>query len=709
MVVFCLNLFAGQVFGDVVSLDSQTDYIHLVPHLSYIEDKENRLNFEDVSGVLSQGAWVKAGSNALNFGYTDSVFWLKSDFQNSEAVPLHFLIEIAYPVLDDIQVFIQRGSQVKTLLMGDKRPFYDRPYDHRNFIFPLRLSPHEALQVYFRFKSTSSMQIPVSLYDEGTLLEKTQTEMVFLGLYYGSMMIMILYNLFVFFSVREVKYLFYVLYVTCMACFLMSLNGISYQFLWPESLWWNDQVIVVSLSGVVFFAILFTADFLNIKSSWPKCYRVFMSFGVLALSLILFSPVIPYKTGIISTIILAMISIHFGILLTLLRWWEGYKSARFYALAWFVMFLGGVILALSKFNLLPRNPFTEYATQYGSILEVMLLSYALADRLNIVKRERIRAQKIAHEQERNARIANERALLNERKAGEMRERAFEIQKKTTETLEANVRERTAELNDILEKASDVTHQIMSSLNYARMIQLSMLPDSEKVLNHFPQHFIWWMPRDVVGGDFYFMEKIGTKSIVAVADCTGHGVPGAFMTIISNSELKRIIRGEGCFHPGDILTRLNRRIRQDLKQDTPQPLSDDGLDIGICVYDSQTRTLSYAGARMNLVYTRGNTVHTLSGDKTSVGYVSSDLDHVFEVYKVDVCDDMMFYLFTDGITDQPGETKRIRFGTKTLKSLIASHSHLSLKDQHALFMEALVEHRGQREQVDDMTMVAFSPV
>lgn len=708
LVVWYVVMAVGQVYAQQVILNPETEQIHLGPYASYCEDNDGILEPVDLLSSDHKWKWTKVDSNALNLGYTDSIVWVKLAFENQASKPQEFLIEIAYPVLDQINVAIVGQHGTKTLILGDKQPFYDRPIEHRNFIFPVRFDAHESLVVLMRFQTTSSMQIPLNLYRERTLFLKNQVEVMGFGLYYGSMVIMILYNLFIFLSIKEISYLYYVLYVTSMTTFLTSLNGTSFQYLWPESLWWNDQVLVVSLSGAVLFGVLFTMGFLKLKEFKPLSHKLFRSIAILAALIMVFSPLFPYKIGIKSLILITVIAIFSCMIMGVVRWLEGFKSARFYTIAWFSMLSGGVFLAMSKFNLLPRNLFTEYSLQYGSVLEVMLLSFALADRLNIEKKERIEAQNIAHQQERNARIANERAFQNERKAREAREHAFEVQKKATETLENHVRDRTYELNQSLVKVRDANSQIMSSLRYARMIQLSMLPDSQKVISHFPRHFIWWMPRDIVGGDFYYMDKIGTRSIVAVADCTGHGVPGAFMTIIANSELKRIIKGEKCFDPGDILARLNMRVRKALKQDTTHALSDDGLDIGICVHDSDTGTLAYSGARMKLLYSCGEDLFVLSGDKHSVGYISSDLDYTYQVHTVDTKDNMTFYLFTDGITDQLGEGKRIRFGLKRLKSMILDHAHLSLGDQCHCFKKALDGYRGEKEQIDDITMVAFNP-
>ncbi len=709
----CIILFMGFVLAmvlptgaETIPLNSDTKTLNLGALFDYCEDKRGDMELTSLMSEKGAGLWKKNEKKALTFGYSNSVYWIKGELVNEEAKALTFLVEVAYPVIDHITAYVLKEKSLEELTMGDKLPFHSRPVEHRNFLFPLSLGAKENVTLVLRVKTTSSMQIPLYIHNERYFMENDQSVMLGLGLYYGSMVIMILYNLFVFLSVREINYLYYVIYVASMAIFLTSLNGTSYHYLWPGSTWWNDQVLVVSLNGVVFFAILFTVGFLKIRESRPKSYRLFFVMACLSAFILVISFKIPYKIGILSTMALAVVSIVWCMIVTIQRWLEGYSSARFYAVAWFAMLAGGIILALNKVGVIPRSGLTEYATQYGSVLEVVLLSFALADRLNIEKKERIEAQNQAHLQERNARIANENALMNERKAREAREQAFEVQKKAKETLEQKVEERTHELNETLDIVKEANSQILSSLRYARMIQLAMLPQAERLSEYFARHFVWWQPRDIVGGDFYYIDAIEPGHIVAVADCTGHGVPGAFMTLIASSELKRIVRGDGCYDPGEILTRMNRRIRKTLKQDTSTAISDDGLDIGICVIRKQDGVLEFAGARLGLVYTLGEAMLTVHGDRNSVGYVSSPADYAYPSHRIPFSNDMTFYMFTDGVTDQLGGEKARRFGTRRLMEVLEKNRALSIDIQYERLKAALDGYRGDRDQMDDMTMVAF---
>ncbi|HVL00959.1 MAG TPA: 7TM diverse intracellular signaling domain-containing protein, partial [Dongiaceae bacterium] len=376
----------SQVFAvpAAIALDDNSDQLNLAHHLEYLVDESGRLTINDVQDAAHTGAWQPAprtGDN-VNFGYTNATYWFRFRLHNGSEQIIRKQLEIGYPVLDFIDVFQQfDDGNLLNLSMGDKRPFHDRPVNHRNFIVPVTLAAQDSVDIYLRVYTTSSMQLPLILWRDTTLLEASQAEMLGLGIYYGTMIVMILYNLFVFMSVREANYLYYVLYVACMALFLASLNGVSYQYLWPSGIWWNDQSIVFFLAGVVLFAALFTINFLRINEVFPRMQIPASGVVVVSAIVMLATLFLPYTLMIRVVIGWAVVGISLAITFGTYRWLSGDSSAKYYCIAWYAMLFGGVILALNKYDLVPRNFFTENGTQLGSALEVILLSFALADRL----------------------------------------------------------------------------------------------------------------------------------------------------------------------------------------------------------------------------------------------------------------------------------------------------------------------------------------
>ncbi len=262
-----------------------------------------------------------------------------------------------------------------------------------------------------------------------------------------------------------------------------------------------------------------------------------------------------------------------------------------------------------------------------------------------------------------------------------------------------------------EAAEDARKKIMDSIWYAQMIQTSLLPAPENIKKFLPHSFFIWMPRDIVSGDFIFTDFVKDGLIIAVIDCTGHGVPGAFMTIIASSGLREIIRDSACHDPGEILKQLNAIVKTTLKQDTDYALSDDGLDAAICLVklkesDSASFDLIFAGARLPLFYSLDGEISVIKGDRKSLGYKKSDLDFNFTTHTINVETGMSFYMFSDGFVDQMGGERGRRFSTRRFINLLKENTHLPFEIQRERLLQSFNDYKGENERQDDVTVVGF---
>ncbi|CBL44855.1 sensory transduction histidine kinase [gamma proteobacterium HdN1] len=359
----------------------------------FAEDPTGGISFSDILNNSNVLQWKAAPDNSLNFGYSQSSYWLHSRFHNSESTDLYRLIEVSYAVLDYLNIFIvPEGGEIQSYSLGDKLPFSSRPIRHHYFIVPIKFETHGTVDVYLQVTTGSSVQFPVTLWSSQALLEADRQELLGMGIYYGAMLIMVLYNLVLYLSIRDRKYLYYVCYVACLTLFLAAISGLSFEYLWPNATWWNDVAILVSFSGLIFFATRFTRDFLQLRESHPRIGRAFTFLSNLGLVTCIGAFILSYHIAIISTIIIAVTGIFFIYTTSILRWREGYAPARIYCIAWSFLMLGGLVLALYKFGVMPRSLLTENSVQIGSALEVMLLSLALADQINREKHMREAAQ-----------------------------------------------------------------------------------------------------------------------------------------------------------------------------------------------------------------------------------------------------------------------------------------------------------------------------
>ena len=397
-------------------------------------DSSGEATVEDVQ-ALPDDAWQQEEPPAISHGYVDEPYWFRTRVRNTSDVPRNPYLEIGYPALHyiDLHVF-SNGERVKRVQTGNRLPFDQRPVEHRNFVIPLELVPGETLTILTRVDTGSSMQMPLTLWDPDAFLVYEQSDLLFQGIYYGIAVAMIFYHIFVYLAVRERAFLYYLGYIGAMPLFLASLGGISYQFLWPEAEWWNNQLMMIFLMSVVLFGSLFTIRFLSIGTdNHPIMLRVMYNVIGAAALISMLALYVPFSVIVLPSIGLAFVACCLMLFVGIVRLFKRDAAARYYTVAWFFMLFGGIILALNKLALVPNNVFTQNAVQVGSALGVILLSIAIADRLQKEKQVALEAQKQALREERNARMAQAETL--------------QVQEEANTRLEQRVQERTEALED----------------------------------------------------------------------------------------------------------------------------------------------------------------------------------------------------------------------------------------------------------------------
>lgn len=280
-------------------------------------------------------------------------------------------------------------------------------------------------------------------------------------------------------------------------------------------------------------------------------------------------------------------------------------------------------------------------------------------------------------------------------------------------LEKVVMERTAEVvkqkEQLLEKNTIIEvayNDIKSSINYAKRIQEAILPLNDEIKKQLKESFILFKPRDVVSGDFYWFSNHNGKKIMACVDCTGHGVPGAFMSMIGHTLLNEIVVEKNITKPSSILDLLHVRVRQSLKQNLESAETRDGMDISICVLDEKGTRLEYAGANRNLIIVRSGKLIEIKADKQPIGGDQMEQDRIFTNHMVDIVSGDTIYMTTDGYADQFGGDKGKKFMVKRLHQIVLSIQNESLEKQGQILNDTIEQWKGEHEQVDDILVIGI---
>lgn len=244
--------------------------------------------------------------------------------------------------------------------------------------------------------------------------------------------------------------------------------------------------------------------------------------------------------------------------------------------------------------------------------------------------------------------------------------------------------------------------IRDSISYASRIQEAILPNPELLKQHFDDAFVLYLPKDVVSGDYYYYYTKGTKSYVAAVDCTGHGVPGALMSVIANGLLKEVIVKRGLEDPAEILSALDEELFLVLNKDG-KGASYDGMDVAMAVIDHENQQLNYAGAFRPMLIARENELIELDGNRYPVGFYG-DIKKQFSTRQVPLLKGDVCYLFTDGYCDQFGGEQKKKFTRKRFRELILSMQDMSMEEQGSFLQYALLNWRQDEPQVDDILVM-----
>ncbi|SMB90324.1 Serine phosphatase RsbU, regulator of sigma subunit [Desulfonispora thiosulfatigenes DSM 11270] len=275
-------------------------------------------------------------------------------------------------------------------------------------------------------------------------------------------------------------------------------------------------------------------------------------------------------------------------------------------------------------------------------------------------------------------------------------RAIELNRE----MEQIVKERTLELKE-------KNQNIIDSIEYARMIQESILPSPKEMDTIFKENFIFWKPRDIVGGDFYYTKIFESGSIVIIGDCTGHGVPGALMTMTVNSILNYIIDEESIKNPGNILSKLNIHLKQTLYGRSTNSDIDDGLDAGI-VYIGGAGECIFAGARISLLINNKDKFEVLEADKKGIGYKNTPDNYDFKNQNFNPQKGDIIYMTTDGYIHQNGGEKDFSLGKTKFMEILQEVYEYELSEQKLTLEEKLLSYMGENPQRDDIAVIGFKP-
>lgn len=404
--------------------DSITEYNFMPHELMFYVDRANELEFGDVSSKDFAGNFHRHSAYQNKDFIADASYWIRLPIQSKTPTRKIWLLEFYDQTIDHIDAYIPRSTgQFEHLRLGDSQPFPDRTFRHKNFEIVLDTNPEEVQYYYFRIRSHEFADIRIALRSADRFIYYALNEYFLFGTFYGMILIISVYNLLVFLAIREVKNIYYIFYILSVAAYAMSYDGIGFQYLWPSHPEWNNYAVGVTLYLVILWALIFTRRFLNTKANAPDLDKALIGMIIarsvfFAVELLAFSHLLAYRNVEIVPLSLIFYT-------AIYVWRRGYRPARFFVIAYGILFTGFFVRTLVYFNLLPFTTPLHYSLHIAFVLEMVFLTFALGDRIRILKAMRDRAlRRIIQQHEVN----------------------MQLKDKVTRELEQKVQERTIELN-----------------------------------------------------------------------------------------------------------------------------------------------------------------------------------------------------------------------------------------------------------------------
>ena len=390
---FCAVLPLAQAAAPVSTsfiLEEADSCKTLGPPVLVLEDPTRTLSLFDVRSEAKARSFVPLHNNILNAGFTSSAYWLQFTIEDLSKAETQWLLEVSYPLLQDVQLFWpdpQLGYIMKQA--GAKLPFDAREVRNKNFIFFLPLEKNKKQVCYLRVETTSSLIVPVKLWKHQVFMAHDHNMQMLSGVYYGMILVLTVYSLFIYMALRDANYLYCGLHFLSFGLFEAALRGTAFEYLWPAYPQWADKALPVLLCCAAMAVVALCRAFLNTRTNFPRLDKVlFFLQPVLALSMVV-AVALPYAAAIRINGHLAFVSVIFVFLATILSLREGYKPARYFFAAMSILLVGMALTFFTRlYGLFESNAWTLFAPQAGSAVEILLLSLALTDRLNHMRREK---------------------------------------------------------------------------------------------------------------------------------------------------------------------------------------------------------------------------------------------------------------------------------------------------------------------------------
>ena len=431
----------------VVVVDSVEERNFMPYELMYYRDVSNKISFLQVSSVEFSNRFQQH-TDYLNKDFVPNAsYWVRLPIRHIPETQKAWLLEFYDQTIDKIDAYVpQENGAYQLIRLGDEQPFANRLFKHKNFEVMLNMKRDTIMFYYFRIQSHEFADIRIAFRSTNRFIYYSLNEYFLFGTFYGMILIIALYNFLTFLAIREIKYIYYIFYIISVALYALSLDGIGFQYLWPDFPKINVYATGISLYLVIFWSLVFTKRFLSLAAKAPVLNTIFK--WAIILRTLVFLVALFFAPTIFSQRIIEIAPLSLIFYSAIRIWRNGYQPARFFVIAYGILFFGFFLRAMVYFNLLPFTILSHYSLHLSFVLEMLFLTLALGDRIRILKDNRDRAlRKIIHQHEANMKLKDK---VNRELEKGVKERTIELDAKNVALEESNHKlvKQATEINQI---------------------------------------------------------------------------------------------------------------------------------------------------------------------------------------------------------------------------------------------------------------------
>jgi len=378
---------SGDIPGVTTLIPDQPVHVRsLSSAMELLEDRAGKLDIAAVSQPPVSTGFVAATPATANVGFSPSAWWVRLTLRNEGAEPRLVYLRQDYPLIDSLDLYEPLPDFTwRQHATGDRRPFGSRDVAHRDFLFPLTVPAGTERTFYLRYASQGPLDINLSLLDPSALTAAVSREQIAYGIYFGCVLMLLVWSGLVFVAVRDRAFLAYFAYVATFGVYMAVNTGFAFQYFWPDSPDWANGCLIVLLSLAMITALEFSTTILRARDYAPRLERVARGLQIVGLIAIASIPFLSYAVLIRPVTFMILASVLFMIMLGIVSLMAGSRPARFYVIAWGAFLAGSIIFLFKNFGLVPHTFMSQHSWQVGALLEMILLSMTLSHRMNELK------------------------------------------------------------------------------------------------------------------------------------------------------------------------------------------------------------------------------------------------------------------------------------------------------------------------------------